>query len=43
MKFTDKKLNPKLEAIKAKYKNGIPESLINATADKLADVYIKGI
>ena len=27
--MSEKKLNPKLETIKAKYKNGVPDGVIN--------------
>jgi hypothetical protein len=37
--MSEKKLNPKLETIKAKYKNGIPQDVIESVAERLAVLY----
>ena len=40
--ITDKPLNPKLDAIRKKYKNGIPQECIDGLAEKLTDIYLEG-
>lgn len=37
--MSEKKLNPKLEAIKAKYKSGIPQDVVESVAERLAVLY----
>lgn len=37
--MSERKLNPKLEAIKTKYKNGIPQDVIESVAERLAVLY----
>ena len=39
--MTDKPLNPKLSAIRDKYKNGIPTRAIDGTAEKIENIYFK--
>lgn len=39
--ITEKPLNPKLDAIRNKYRNGIPQESLDGLANKLTDIYIK--
>lgn len=39
--MTKKPLPPKLEAIRAKYSGGVPDSEIEQTADYLTDLYLQ--
>lgn len=39
--FTKKPLNPKLDAIREKYKNGITAEAVEQLADKLTGLYME--